>query len=99
MIDRRVKKVTVQFGEIQKDFWIRSLTERELQDLMRIADIKKAEFNARLIAACVCNQDGQTAHSLQEVLEWDAAITVRLVKACLQHVGLTEDAIEEAEKN
>jgi len=99
MIDRRIKKVTVQFGEIQKDFWIRSLTERELQDLIRIVDTKKAEFNARLIAACVCNEEGQVAHSLQEVLEWDAAITVRLARICSQHVGVTEEAIEEAEKN
>jgi len=79
--------------------WLRSLTLGE-RTAVAVAAHRSDEhpdtertFQARLCAASICDETGDTVVSWQEIVDLDAAVGQPLFAAVLDHVdGRTEDA-------
>jgi len=105
---RRFREVEIPYGQETVRFRIRSLTEQELQDYLaavtatdgKMLPRRRQEQNARLIVLCVVGEDGKPLFGmadLPEIMQWDVAVTTRLVRECNAHLGLV--TVEDAEKN
>lgn len=103
---RRFKEVTIHgFGTCR----IRSMTEGEwsamdLQNLDKKGAFSVANYrysDARLIAFCVCDGDGNRVFGdgdLDAIMGLDTSVVAPLLKEIREHCGL-RGGVEEAEKN
>lgn len=104
---RRFSEATLPDGDKVR---IRSLTERERSKYESETLNKKGELNQakladakrRLIAICVCDSEGNTiltADDVRSLEEVDSAVTQTLYDAIRQHCGFDQRDVEELVKN
>ena len=87
---------------------IQSLTEKEYADFCRACNNKKDSvatvLNSRrlLLIRCVVDDSGRRLFSQDDydaLAEWDAADLHAAQAACAEHVGTSEDGVENIRKN
>ena len=100
---RRYRDVEIEgSGKVR----IRSLTERERSafeaEITTIKGRVKQIARVKLLALCLVDSNGDallTDDQVTRLLDQDSKLTGDIFNACLEHVGLTENDIEELEKN
>ena len=87
---------------------IQSLTEKEYAEFCRAVNNKKDSvvtlLNSRraLLIRCLVDENGNRMFSLDDydaLAEWDAADLQAAQSACADHVGTSEDGLENIRKN
>ena len=104
----RYEDVTTDIGTFQ----IRSVSESERADIDatmvkpsgKVSPQGKRLYKARWIARCVCDGQGARMYTdsqsdLGEILKMDAKITNQLADGIFDHCGVTEEDLEDMEKN
>lgn len=88
----------LKYGDSQRistlPFSVDAVTGKPSFNMARVS-----ERNAALVAASLCDEEGNSALSVAEVAELDADIAAMLHSAASEVNGLSDDAVEAALKN